>query len=85
MNVARFNFSHGEYDWFRESFDIIRKVSAQLLRQCSPSAATVTLLSLCCYCGSALPLLLLPSVHHAVSVALFFLCCCGGAQQCVIP
>jgi len=26
MNVARFNFSHGEYDWFANTFEIIRKV-----------------------------------------------------------
>ena len=25
MNVARFNFSHGEYDWFEESFELIRR------------------------------------------------------------
>eukprot|EP00928_Gymnodinium_smaydae_P081134 TRINITY_DN64703_c0_g1_i1.p1 TRINITY_DN64703_c0_g1~~TRINITY_DN64703_c0_g1_i1.p1 ORF type:complete len:582 (+),score=149.83 TRINITY_DN64703_c0_g1_i1:39-1748(+) len=29
MNVARFNFSHGEYDWFADTFALIRKVEAQ--------------------------------------------------------
>ena len=28
MNVARFNFSHGEYSWFEEVIAIIRKVKA---------------------------------------------------------
>lgn len=27
MNVARFNFSHGEYDWFASSFDLVRQVA----------------------------------------------------------
>ena len=30
MNIARFNFSHGTYDWHKQAMDRVRRVSAEI-------------------------------------------------------